>query len=143
MVRIVTSTGMDSGFIIDAAGYLLTNNYVVDGVETAKVVLSDGRSHNAVVMGRDLVRDMAVLKIPAGDLTVLTLGNSSGVIAGQQVIAIGYPADLVGEATTASGLVSAIRRDQQRNLTWIQIDAPINPRNSGGPLLNSRSEVSP
>jgi S1-C subfamily serine protease len=150
VVQIVTSGGGDeatgSGVIIDAAGTILTNNHVVTN-DTVNVLLSDGRTVSGTVAGRDTQWDLAVVRLtnaPDG-LVAAKLGDSSKVVTGQTVVAIGAPFGLAG--TYTSGIVSAINRTfstgrgsaPMRGL--IQTDAAINPGNSGGPLFNLAGDV--
>lgn len=133
-----------SGFLISADGYVLTNHHVVDGADTVKVTLSDRREFTAKVIGSDQPSDVAVLKIDARSLPFLRTGDSSGLKAGQWVVAIGSPFGL--EHSVTAGIVSAVGRvnpysSEQRYVPFIQTDVAINRGNSGGPLLNTRGEV--
>lgn len=141
--------GSGSGFIVSADGYILTNNHVVDGAETVKVRLLDGREFPAKVIGNDANTDVAVIKIEAKGLNPAPLGVSSTTRIGEWVLAVGNP---LGEAltfTVTSGIISAKGRGLQglpgRTVTsiqdFLQTDAAINPGNSGGPLVNVRGEV--
>ena len=140
VVQIETDLGRGSGFIIDSEGFILTNNHVIQDAKTITVFLDDRTSYTATVHGRDLVRDLAVIKIEATDLPTLEIGDASHTPLGTEVIALGYP---LGEPdlTVTSGLVSAFKSDTGTNRTWIQTDSVINPGNSGGPLLNLQGEV--
>ncbi|MCB9479033.1 MAG: trypsin-like peptidase domain-containing protein [Deltaproteobacteria bacterium] len=136
---------LGSGVIIDKDGYVLTNEHVIMRTGPIKVTLSDGRTFTAKVVGSEPARDLAVLKID-GDQPFPTapLGDSSDLLIGETVIAIGSPFGLSNTVTT--GVVSAtgrtIRSDNERvYLDFIQTDASINPGNSGGPLLNINGEV--
>lgn len=141
--EVVQGTG--SGFIFNANGEILTNAHVVSGADKVTVTLKDGRSFNGKVLGADKVTDVAVVKIDAPDLPVVSLGDSDRLQAGEWAIAIGNPLGL--DNTVTVGIVSATGRsssqvgipDQQ--VRFIQTDAAINPGNSGGPLLNQRGEV--
>jgi serine protease Do len=137
-----------TGFVVRSDGYILTNEHVVADATDITVVLSDGRSLAARVVATDPDRDLAVLKVVAGDLPVIALGDSSTVAAGQPVVAIGYALNLSGGPTVTSGIVSSVQRTidvQDSNggpgstvRTYrdvIQTDAAVNPGNSGGPLL--------
>ena len=139
--RIEQSLG--SGVIIDAAkGYVLTNNHVVDGADDISVTLHDGRNLKAKLIGSDPDTDVAVIQIPAENLTALTLADSSQLRVGDFVVAIGEPFGLGQTAT--SGIVSALNRTGLRGLgfqNFIQTDASINPGNSGGALVNLRGEL--
>jgi len=141
VVRVVTNKGMGSGIIIDKQGYVLTNNHVIEGSQSIKVVLADKHEYPAYVLGRDEIKDLVILKINAANLPVVTLGNSEKLTPGDEVIAIGYPLDLTGSATISRGIVSAFRIDNEIGLTYIQTDASINPGSSGGAIINSTGEV--
>jgi len=133
--------GAGSGFIIDDSGYIVTNNHVVDGADSVSVRLSDERQFDAEVVGYDDKTDLALLKIDADNLTVSTLGDSDATRVGDWVIAIGNPFGLGGTATV--GIVSARGRDIRSGPydDYMQIDAPINHGNSGGPVFNTAGEV--
>ncbi len=132
--------GVGSGFIINANGQILTNAHVVDRADTVSVTLKDGRTFQGKVMGEDPVTDVAVVKIQADRLPVLTLGNSDQLKPGDAVIAIGNPLGL--DNTVTSGIISATGRSvSDKRVAFLQTDAPINPGNSGGPLLNSQGQV--
>ncbi len=137
--------GLGSGVIVSPDGYILTNNHVVEGASEIQVSLMDKRQLKATVVGMDPRTDLAVLKIPASDLTPVTLGDSTQLRVGDVVLAIGNPFGL-GETVTM-GIVSATGR---RSLgiagpggyeDFIQTDAAINPGNSGGALVNTRGEL--
>jgi len=132
---------LGSGFLIRADGYLVTNNHVVEGASDIKVKLSDGREFPATVVGRDPQTDLALLKIAAAGLPVLSLGDSDALEVGQPVMAIGNPFGLEGTVTT--GIVSAKGRviGEGPYDDFIQTDASINPGNSGGPLVNAAGDV--
>jgi len=134
---------MGSGFIISADGYVLTNNHVVDGADTVTVRLSDRRELDAKVVGTDAQYDIALLKLNAGNLPVVSLGDSKNLKAGQWVVAIGSPFGF--DHSVTAGIVSAIGRNfggaDQQYVPFIQTDVPINRGNSGGPLFNLGGEV--
>jgi S1-C subfamily serine protease len=141
-----TSTGTGSGFIIDKQGHLLTNFHVIQGADAVRVTLFDGSAHPAKLIGQDASNDVAVLQIrvPADKLFPVTFGDSSRVLVGQKILALGNPFGL--ERTLTSGIVSSLDRSlKAKNGRMIkgiiQTDAAINPGNSGGPLLNSRGQV--
>ncbi len=134
--------GQGSGFIISADGYILTNNHVVGDSDQITVTLLDGREFNAITIGTDSHSDVAVIKIDAKDLPVLTLGDSDDIEVGEWVIAVGNPFGL--SHTLTAGIVSAKGRSSIGITDYedfIQTDAAINPGNSGGPLvdLNGRA----
>jgi Do/DeqQ family serine protease len=137
--------GTGSGFIISADGKILTNAHVVDGADTVKVILKDGRSFQGKVVGKDELTDVAVVKIQAENLPTITLGNSDLLQPGQWAIAIGNPLGLDNTVTTgiisATGRASNLIGAPDKRVEFIQTDAAINPGNSGGPLLNARGEV--
>jgi serine protease Do len=131
-----------SGFIINANGTIVTNNHVVQGAKTITVTLSDGTRLPATVIGRDPSTDIAVLRVHANHpLPYLDLGNSAKVQTGQWVVAMGNPFGLGG--TVTAGIVSAEGRDIGDGPydSFLQIDAPINKGNSGGPLFDQAGEV--
>ncbi len=136
------SVGQGSGFIIDAAGYIVTNNHVVGEADTVKVELTDGRELPARVIGTDPQTDLALLKVEAGGpLPAVTWGDSDALRVGDWVVAMGNPFGLGGSVT--AGIVSARGRQIGAGPydDFIQTDAPINPGNSGGPLFNGNGEV--
>lgn len=134
-----------SGVIVDKRGYIVTNNHVVEGAQTVDVVLADGSKETAQVAGTDPADDLAVLKIaPPANMVVATLGDSSKVQVGEDVLALGNP--LGNTQTVTSGIVSALGRTvpESKNVTLpntIQTDAPINPGNSGGALVDLQGNV--
>ncbi len=131
-----------SGFIIRSDGYILTNAHVVGNSSNIKVTFNDNKSMTAKVIGIDNFSDLAVIKVEAKDLPVLSMGTSTGLRPGDFVIAIGNP--LGYDHTVTLGIISAIGRtvtDVNGNINFIQTDAAINPGNSGGPLLNLKGEV--
>jgi serine protease DegS len=133
---------LGSGVIVDANGYILTNNHVISGASEIQVVLRDGRQMPARVVGSDPESDLAVLQAAGGDLPVAALGRSENLRVGDVVMAIGNPFG-VGQAVTL-GIVSATGRNQL-GITdfenFIQTDAAINLGNSGGALINTQGEV--
>lgn len=133
---------LGSGVIISPEGYLLTNNHVVDGATDVRVTLSDKREFQGRVVGTDPKTDIAVLKIEAGNLFPITIGDSAKAEVGDTVLAIGDPFG-VGETVT-KGIISATGRGNlgiEDYEDFIQTDAPINPGNSGGALINDRGEL--
>ncbi|WP_344057767.1 S1C family serine protease [Terrabacter lapilli] len=137
-----------SGFVVDGKGHVLTNNHVVQGGVNGdiEVVLSNGDTEKATIVGRDASYDLAVLKIGRTDLTPLRLGPSDKVVVGDQVIAVGAPLGL--DQTVTTGIVSALNRPvtpgdpgESSYINAIQTDAAINPGNSGGPLLDMSGSV--
>jgi len=139
----VPSQGQGSGFILDKQGHILTNNHVIDNAQKVEVALSDKHHYKARVIVIDKNHDLALLQIDAPNLVPATLSDSTSLVVGQRVYAIGNPFGLSG--TMTRGIISAIRsiKGPQGNPIEdaIQTDAAVNPGNSGGPLLNSRGEV--
>ena len=140
------SRGVGTGVILDGDGRILTNNHVIAGAESITVTLSNGESFPASLVGRDPSTDLAVIRIETDGLTPATLGSSSALQVGEDVIAIGHALGLRGGPTVSKGVVSALGRsiDSERGNTivdLIQTDASINPGNSGGALANTRAEV--
>jgi serine protease Do len=138
--RRVNSLG--SGFIIDAAGIVVTNNHVISEADEVHVILNDGTRLKAEVIGRDQKIDLAVLKVtPTKPLKAVSFGDSDKLRLGEWVIAIGNPFMLGG--TVTAGIVSARNRDINSGPydNYIQTDASINRGNSGGPLFNLEGEV--
>jgi serine protease Do len=138
--RRVQSLG--SGFIIDPAGYVVTNNHVIDGADEITVILNDTTSLPATLVGKDDKTDLALLKVNSKQpLAVAKFGDSDKSRVGDLVMAIGDPFGLGGTVTT--GIVSARNRDINSGSydDFIQTDAPINRGNSGGPLFNMDGEV--
>ena len=135
--------GLGSGVIIDPNGYIITNHHVIDGAEQIRVDLRDNRTFDARVVGSDPPSDLAVLKVEASNLPVLTLGNSDQTRVGDVVLAIGNPLG-VGQTVTM-GIISA--KGRQTGLSngsfedFLQTDAPINRGNSGGALVSTNSEL--
>ena len=135
-------SGLGSGVIVSPAGYILTNNHVVEGADDIEVVLNDGRAARAKVIGTDPDTDLAVLKINLDKLPVIVLGQSENLQVGDQVLAIGNPFG-VGQTVT-SGIVSALGRSELGINTFenfIQTDAAINPGNSGGALVDTQGQL--
>ena len=138
-----TGTSSGSGFIISEDGYVLSNYHVVEGATTMTVVTRDGNEYEAELVGYDSNNDLALLKVEAEGLKAATLGSSSDLIVGDQVVAIGNP---LGELTSTLtvGYVSGKERDVTTDgtiINMLQTDAAINPGNSGGPLFNMKGEV--
>lgn len=138
-----TRSGLGSGVIVSADGYILTNHHVVDGAEQIKVDMNDNRTFDARLVGSDPPSDLALLKVEASNLPVLTLGDSDRVRVGDVVLAIGNPLG-IGQTVTM-GIISA--KGRQTGLSsgafedFLQTDAPINRGNSGGALVSTNSEL--
>jgi S1-C subfamily serine protease len=150
-INVRTNTGGDigSGVIIDQRGYIVTNYHVVKGGRTIQVVLADNTKYTAQITGTDATDDLAVIKIdPPANLVTATLGDSSQLHVGQEVLAIGNPLGIT--QTVTRGIISALGRnvpeDQGGGTSTvlpgvIQTDAPINPGNSGGALVDLQGNV--
>ncbi len=136
---------LGSGVVVDKAGYILTNNHVVDKADQIKVKFSgDPMQYDAKVVGVDEQTDLAVIRVEGKtNLTPAKIGNSDAVQVGDWAVAIGSPFGF--QATVTAGIISAKERDVPGDTTqyqhFLQTDAAINPGNSGGPLLNARGEV--
>jgi len=138
----VKRIALGSGFIIDADGHIVTNNHVVGDASKVEVTLQDGDKYTAKIIGRDLRTDLAVLKIDAGKpLPYVSFGDSDAAQIGDWVVAVGNPFGLGGSVTT--GIISARGRDIHTGQfdDFLQIDAPINRGNSGGPTFNLSGQV--
>ena len=140
----VPQQGQGTGFVIDKAGHIVTNNHVVANAETLEVTFVGDHKVKASLVARDPVSDLAVIKVePFSGMVVAPLGDSDRLSVGQRVIAIGNPFGF--QHTVTAGFLSALHRDltigQRTMMGMIQTDAAINPGNSGGPLIDSRGEV--
>ncbi len=142
----VPQEGTGSGFLYDDLGHIVTNNHVVSGAVQLDVLLSNGLSLPATVVGTDPYYDLAVVKVdlPAGTVSPLELGDSNNLKVGQTVIAIGNPFGL--DRTLTTGVISALGRRIETDAGTaigqaIQTDAAINPGNSGGPLLDAHGRI--
>jgi S1-C subfamily serine protease len=140
----VPEQGQGSGFIIDKQGHILTNNHVVEGAQSVEVTLFNKKKYKATVLDKDKAHDIALLQInSAPDLQPATLADSTHLLVGQQVYAIGNPFGFQG--TMTRGIISALRSVKlpagMKIDNAIQTDASVNPGNSGGPLLNSHGDV--
>jgi S1-C subfamily serine protease len=146
--------GVGTGFVVRSDGFILTNEHVVENAETITVTLPNGRDLPARVVASDHDHDLAVLKVDATGLTAVSLGDSSKLVVGERVVAIGYALDLSGGPTVTSGVISSLQRTievQDSNggpgsttRTYrdvIQTDAALNPGNSGGPLVTLDGRV--
>lgn len=152
IVHVRAATGIGTGFVIDADGYIITNSHVIESslfIGVVTVTLYDGSEVEAKIVGNDPFADIALLKIDASGLVALPLADLDDVVVGQSVVAIGFPLDLQrGEGasfTVTTGIVSAknrlIRSSPFGIFGAIQTDAAINSGNSGGPLINLYGEV--
>ena len=139
------NSGAGSGVIISAEGLIVTNNHVIEGADSIKVTLTDGSTFDAVMLGTDEQTDVALLWIDAGSrkLTVATLGASSDLVVGEDIIAIGNPLGSLG-GTVTEGIISATARSiliDGNSMVLLQVSSPINPGNSGGGLFNLAGEL--
>jgi putative serine protease PepD len=150
VVSIQAGRATGSGFVIQSAGYILTNNHVVEaaapGGGDVAVQFQDGKIEKASIVGRSLSYDLAVVKADRTGLKVATLGNSDEIVVGDPAVAVGSPLGLAG--TVTSGIVSALNRPVTAGeqgiesfVSAIQTDAAINPGNSGGPLADGAGRV--
>ncbi|HSV04028.1 MAG TPA: Do family serine endopeptidase [Phenylobacterium sp.] len=138
--KLPTQQSSGSGFFVSPDGYIVTNNHVVENAETIKVVLKDERELDAKVVGRDEATDLAVIKVTGGPYPFVNFENSARPRVGDWVIAVGNPFGLGGSAT--AGIVSAYGRNiGETFVDYIQIDAPINRGNSGGPTFDIYGRV--
>ena len=151
-VKVMTASGMGigTGFVIREDGYIATNYHVVEGALSVTVILYDGSEHTAEIVGGDELTDLAVLKIAGSGYPAVEFGDSSALVVGELVVAIGTPSGLELAGTVTDGIVSAIDRNVKiyddtgvltKRMTLIQTNANINPGNSGGPLINDRGQV--
>ncbi len=146
-VTLTNGAALGSGVIVNSQGYIVTNNHVVSGATTIQVILSNGTKEPAQLAGADAAYDLAVLKIavPQGGLTAATLGDSTQLKVGQEVMVIGNPLGIT--QTVTNGIVSALKRSVSEGQSAptiqnaIQTDAPINPGNSGGALVDLQGNV--
>ncbi|HEX7804681.1 MAG TPA: trypsin-like peptidase domain-containing protein, partial [Cellulomonas sp.] len=153
-IEVTTTSGsaQGSGVILDKTGNIITNNHVVEGAQgDVTVTLTDGRVFKATIVGKDATTDLAVIKLKdaPSDLSPAALGDSGTIVVGQPVMAVGNPLGLANTVTT--GIVSAVDRPVSTSTTGsssdavvtnaIQIDAAVNPGNSGGPLFDAEGRV--
>ena len=136
--------GAGSGVVIAPDGYILTNSHVVRGFESLNVRFMDGVTRTATLVGADPPTDLAVIQVDASGLPYAVIGDSDSLKVGQVVIAVGNP--LGFDSTVSTGVISALGRalrsqDGRLIENIIQHTAPLNPGNSGGPLVNSRGQV--
>lgn len=142
--QLYTEEGAGSGWIVDEKGYIVTNNHVVEGATTITVTLDDGRTFPAAIVGTDFLTDLAVVKIDAENLVEASSGDSSQLVLGEWVLAIGNSLGL--GVTPSEGIVRSLGASitvspGQTLHDLIGTSAAINPGNSGGPLVNMRGEV--
>lgn len=137
----MVQNSLGSGVIVSAEGHIITNNHVIDQVDQIEVLLSDGRTKKARLVGADATTDLAVLKIDEPGVKSLKFGDSDAVQAGDFVLAIGNPFGF--EETVTDGIISSKGRPNRVDGfgDYLQTNAAINPGNSGGPLVNLRGEI--
>jgi S1-C subfamily serine protease len=141
------SEGTGSGAILDRDGHVITNFHVIDGADQIEITLAPNKSYPAVFVGGDKEQDIAVLKMdaPPEELTPITLGSSDHLRVGQRVYVLGNP--FGWDDTLTTGIISSLNRDLPSRVpgrlmqSLIQTDAPMNPGNSGGPLLNTSGQM--
>lgn len=142
----VSPVSEGSGIIATSDGYIITNAHVVEGASSLKVILSDGTSYEAQLVGSDSITDLAVIKIDATGLQAAEFGSSGDLEVGDSVMAIGNPGGLELSSSVTQGIVSALNRQITNSETGytmdcIQTDTAINPGNSGGALVNMYGQV--
>lgn len=142
----VSPASEGSGIIATSDGYIITNAHVVEGASSLKVILSDGTSYEAQLVGSDSITDLAVIKIDATGLQAAEFGSSGDLEVGDSVMAIGNPGGLELSSSVTQGIVSALNRQITNSETGytmdcIQTDTAINPGNSGGALVNMYGQV--
>jgi serine protease Do len=137
----MVQNSLGSGVIVSSEGHIITNNHVIEQVDQIEVLLSDGRTKKARLVGADATVDLAVLKIDEPGLKSLKFGDSDAVQAGDSVLAIGNPFGF--EETVTDGIISSKGRPNRVDGfgDFLQTNAAINPGNSGGPLVNIRGEI--
>ena len=139
VVIVTTNTGQGTGFIIDREGYIVTNYHIIEGATAAVIYTSSDGLYDVQLIGVDSIMDVALLKIEE-NFQKLTLGDSDNVDVGEKVIAIGNPYGLQFSATVGS--ISQIHREGPNGLdVYLQIDAAVNPGNSGGPVIDKNGKV--
>jgi Do/DeqQ family serine protease len=138
-------SGLGSGVIITADGYIVTNNHVIDGADKLEVLLNDNSTYEAKIIGADEATDLALIKIEANNLSPITFGDSESVKIGEWVLAVGNPFGF--NSTVTAGIISAKGRSLGSNSnrvgieSYLQTDAALNPGNSGGALVNLKGEL--
>ncbi len=146
VVLIQTDLGLGSGFVYDEKGHIITNHHVIEDADTIQVTFLDGSVTSANVVGTDPYSDLAIIKVDSQDITLqpVVLGVSSDLTVGEPVAAMGNPFGL--SDTLTAGIISALERTMEAAGNYviidiIQIDAAVNPGNSGGPLVNLKGQV--
>jgi len=139
-----TAISYGSGIIMSQDGYIMTNAHVVDGTSKIMVTLFDGKQYEAKLVGSDQSTDIAVVKIDAKDLPAANFANSDGVVIGDDVYVVGNPLGVELSFSLTCGNVSSVRREiaiEDTLMTLMQVDAAVNPGNSGGPAADSRGYI--
>lgn len=139
-VKITTDLGSGSGFFVREGGFILTNNHVVVDATTITVEVEGGETFTATLLGRDLIHDLAVLKIALEEHAVVEFGEMTPDDLGREVVAFGFPLG-ASSLNVTRGVVSGLIDDNGRVMTWVQTDAAVNPGNSGGPLVTGSGSV--
>ena len=137
------TVGSGSGVILTSDGYIVTNNHVVFGADKIKVYLQDGTEYEAQLIGADSYTDLAVIKIDAENLPAATVGSSSSLMVGDTIYAIGNPLGVLA-TSVPKGIVSGLDREvtiDGQQMTLMQVNASVNPGNSGGGLFNANGEL--
>ena len=137
------TVGSGSGVILTSDGYIVTNNHVVFGADKIKVYLQDGTEYEAQLIGADSYTDLAVIKIDAENLPAATVGSSSSLMVGDTIYAIGNPLGVLA-TSVSKGIVSGLDREvtiDGQQMTLMQVNASVNPGNSGGGLFNADGEL--
>ncbi len=137
------TTGAGSGVILTADGYIVTNNHVIDGAEKINVTLHNGESYEATLVATDEQTDLAVIKIEAEGLSPVTIGKSSELQTGDEILVVGNPLGELG-GSVSKGIISALDRQitiDGNEMTLLQTDAAVNPGNSGGGMFNMYGEL--
>lgn len=143
-LRSMQVAGEGSGIVMTKDGYIITNAHVIEGANSIKVIINDGTTYEAKVIGSDTLTDLALIKIEANNLTPAEFGNSDELKVADQVMAIGNPGGIKFSSTVTIGYVSALNRPVEASgytMNSIQTDAAINPGNSGGALVNTYGQV--
>ena len=141
VVRIESSAGIGTGFIIDPVGWIVTNAHVVSDDLLVEVTLHDGATRFGWVIGNKPEEDIALIRVDGINMPTLALRSPLETAVGQDVIALGYALDLPGQPTLTRGVISALRPDFFGSISAIQTDTALNPGNSGGPLMDLEGNV--
>ncbi|MEN8235040.1 MAG: trypsin-like peptidase domain-containing protein [Actinomycetota bacterium] len=139
--NVLTLTGTGSGVILDN-GYVVTNHHVIEDADVSRIVLQDGRTYDAEIIGSDSYTDLAVLRVDIDGLTPIEFGSTGGMVIGQLAVAVGNPLGQEGGASLTVGVISALSRtvdfgDESSLYGLLQTDAPINSGSSGGALVDA------